>query len=303
MKTFRLLFVALTSLLLAPHGHAEAWSTAVLSISEARLVHADGTTYVVPILQRSYSTSAAAFTRLGEEQFVDFGDDSSSWSASSCLGDCGNFPPEDTQVRPGGYANADSWGYMAIGSENPVFAQVRADVAATDTQPALAGASAANQFRFIAETSEPVTLVFDATPYVNQYLAAGTPQGSTVSAALALTVRLFNVTTQQEIFSSAPDLVNRTFELSAAPGGASFIFEPEPMPFAYAIGDLVMGNAYELTIAARGAANVLLTVPEPAGAGLYLAGLMVLGLAGLRRSRIMRKWKPADRFRRAGGSA
>lgn len=284
MHAFMRLAVLLATLILPVAAvYAEGRSTAVITITDARIRHLNGTPYLTPFSHDDYRTGGTIVTeRAGTDRRIESNDNNYTfWELSHCDGICNSgFPPVERQVFGSGYIRSISTGAMPLNSDAAGSSLVRTDAAATDvgTVPSRGNASAYNIFEFIAQTSEPLNLYFAATPYIEQYFAPGTAVGSVNTAQLRFRVTLLNKTTGLEIFSIEDPLLNGDFSLEADRSGASFIFDPGRGEFTYSFGELSAGDTYELTMMRQASASVLLAVPEPASSTLYFTGLLVITL-------------------------
>lgn len=270
MKAFKCLLSCALALLLPAAALAEGRATATLAFEDGWVLQG-GAPFLVPQPSFDWSYSyGAAVTRLRGELVVNFSDPSyGDWGASTCSGACANFPPDDTHVGPGGYVNASISGYMAMGGNDPAMSWARADAAATGHGANDAQASGTYQFDLQPQASGAFSLVFGVRPYLDLYLAPGSPAGSEAFASTGVHVEVFDVTAGQSLL-----VVDRVFShrLTKLAPDSAYIEDPGIVPFDIALGTLQAGNAYELRINESAYASVALAVPEPGTGGLLVVG-------------------------------
>ncbi|QBE61609.1 hypothetical protein [Pseudoduganella lutea] len=274
MKTIQLLLSCLLALLVPATALAEGRATARLEFSDGWLLQ-NGTPYMAPEPHDLWSQSSAiVVTRLREEQAFDFSTPSYGyWYARSCIGACANFPPDDTNVGPGGYAHGVTNGYMAMGGADPAVATTRADATATGPRINDASASGTYIIDLQPQVTSDFSVVFDVRPYLDLYIAPGSPAGSRAFAAVGVNVQFFDLTAGHSVLT-----VDRVFNhlLTAPEDDAGYIEDPGIVPFDIDLGLLHARSTYQLRIDQTTYAFVELAVPEPATGGLYIVGIAVL---------------------------
>ena len=281
------LLLLLAALLPMGHARAEVRATATFDIANARLLHADGLPFYLPAGIDWYSSNGSAHVSWGESSDLDASwQDYNAWNVGRCLGNCpSEFPPVDTHIPPGGYANARSFGAMQLGQVDPGASVMRADAAATDALGSNGSAGVSLAIRLQPDTNEALRFEFDATPYLNLYRAPATPAASQLWGSMALQVSLFNVTTGQELFNIADEALNHALTLPGGQQQDSLIYDPGTLSFGIGLDNLDPAYDYELRVVHGAYAGVALAVPEPAGGGLWLAGMVIVAAFVHRRRR------------------
>ena len=263
---------------------AEGRGSVELTIRNAFLLKADGTPYLLPLNFDRYPHSGYVLTQHGPERRLAFTDGYETWNEGYCDGACGNFPPEDNHVGRGGYVHTSTYGIMRLARPDPSFSYLRADAARDQLGDSNAAVSINNTFTFEADSAEALTFSFDATPYANLFLAMASPAGSTASAEMRVRMLIRDLSTGELIGQSGLDRFNQIFQMAEHASGATFkIHSPGTQRLTLQLNPLTPGHTYQLALEQHIATSLLLPVPEPQAAHLYLAGLASLVLLRPRR--------------------
>lgn len=301
---------AALSLSVAGIGTAQAssFASAILDINNFRLLHSSGAAYSSADFALLTGTNDAHATGALNGVFANGAQSFGILSGTTpnvphqCVGaPCpalaeNNFAPFPSPLPvPGtfGYADQNLTGSSITIGATPAgaHAQTRADasLATNGVSSGNSDVGTSTTFNFTLGSSDTMTIAFDATPYSQAFVSAGTGPTANANARISWSINIRNLTTGGlSIFEFAPSELNGLSAVSRTDGLAgTTTYNGALTTFALSSTTplLSAGNTYQITIQHNTLANALqqIEVPEPGTLAVFAAGLLGMSLAGRRR--------------------
>jgi len=303
MKTLkRILMAAALGLGMLATAQAATFASAVLEIQNLRLLHTpNGASFRVSDFATLDGTNdAQATAQLNLFSTSDFG------SASiialppnvdrQCAGPCFTGPDIFAHLpNPNanfGYADQNLTGSSIApnGGDAPgAFASTRAD-AGTLTSPNDASGNSnvgtSTTFRFSVAEPGSMTVQFDAIPYLQAFVSAGSVFNTNANAGLTWNISILDLTTGELRMSESPAALNQSRSRTNGATGTT-TYDPGLSSYQFTTDiALETDHEYQLTIRHDTSADALQQeVPEPGTLAVLAAGLMSMSLVNRRRSK------------------
>ncbi|MES2317113.1 MAG: EDSAP-1 family PEP-CTERM protein [Pseudomonadota bacterium] len=296
--------VASLCLAMVSNARADAFAQSILTISNFRLLHANGTAFTpanFDILDGVNSAHARAslngVSSVAPPQDISILSGLNPDVAHQFVGlpnpprPENNFTPFPTPPAvPGTFGYADQFltgSALAIGATPAgATAQTRAD-ASLQVPGQASGDSdvgTSTTFSFTLGTDETMTFAFDATPFTQVYTTAG--PATNAIARLSWSLNIVNQSTGEVVYVFQPGELNGTANASRTgtfPGLTTY--NPGMLSFSATSPLLNNFDVYQLTIQHNTLANALQAAAIPEPATLALFGLGLLGMSAFKRRR------------------
>ena len=287
------------------NASADAFAQSILTISNFRLLHTNGTAFSTTdfdalrgVNSAHASASLNQVTATALPQSVSILSGSNPDVAHQFVGlpnpprAENNFTPFPTPLPvPGTFGYADqnlSGSAISIGG-NPAgaTAQTRAD-ASIQTAGRASGDSdvgTSTSFNFSLAAADSITFAFNATPFTQAFTTAS---ATNAIARLSWSLSIYNQTTGQLVYVLQPRSLNGDSNVSRDGGEFAGLttYSPTLDPFFESSPVLNSTDNYVLTIQHNTLANALEenAVPEPATLAIF--GLGLLGMTAFKRRRL-----------------
>lgn len=313
-RLFATLTAAVLGLAVTGSAQADAFASAILEISNFRLLHGNGTAYASTDFRTITGTNDAHATaqlnsfvvpRSGSAPVLlpTLNLPSACAPANACPAVLATNPfdrlpspvPGSIPV-PGNFGYADQ-NLLGSAITTPtqaagVLAQTRADASATVGSIASADSDVGTSttFQFQLGASDTMTVAFNARPYTEAFVEPGSAIGSNASARLSWSINIVDLSTGDSVFFFAPDEINALSNVSrsgAFPGTTQFNDANQLFSFSATTDTFLdAGTVYQLTIQHNTLADAQqVGVPEPATLAIMATGLLGMAATVRRRRR------------------
>ena len=308
MTTFRKSLLASAAVLAigiagAP-AQASTFASAILDINNFRLLHSGGAAYSTADFTILQGTNDAHATASLNNLFANGASSLGILSGATpnvlhqCVGaPCpalanNNFTPfASPPPVPGtfGYADQDLTGASITINGNPAGAHARTRADASTAMNAIASGNSdvgtSTTFSFTLGAADTMTVSFDATPYTQAFVSAGSTPNANANARLSWSINIIDLGTGTSVFSYAPNELNALSALSRTDGTPGLLtYAPATAPFSAITPLLAAGTSYQITIQHNTLANALQQeLPEPDSIAVLAAGMLAMSMALRRR--------------------
>ncbi len=287
------------------NAHADAFASSILDINNFRLLHSSGTAFNATDFTLLTGTNDAHATGALNGVFANGAQSFGILSGTNpsvpqqCVGaPCpaigeNNFTPFSSPPPvPGTFGYADqhlTGSSITIGAALAgAHAQTRAD-ASLGMNGVASGNSdvgTSTTFNFTLGTGDTMTVAFDAKPYSQAYVSAGSGPTTNANARMSWSMHIVDLTTGADVFDFAPSAINALANVSRTdglPGITTYNAGLSVFSLSSTTAFLGTTDTYQITIAQNTLANTLQDVPEPAT--LAVVGFGLLGMALISRRR------------------
>ncbi len=287
-------------------ARADTFASAILDISNFRLLHGSGVAYAAGDFATLTGTNDAHATASLNGVFANGSDSLPILSGlqpdvpQQCVGaPCppigeNNFTRFVVPPVPGtfGYADQRLQGSVITIGATPAgaTAQTRAEAATTQNVQVASGNSdvgTSTTFAFTLGASDTMTISFDANPYSAAYVSPGSGPTANANARISWSINIVDLTTGTSIFTFSPDELNALTAVSRTDGADGLLeYNAAGQVFSFLATTplLTAGTTYQITIQHNTLANALQQeVPEPATLAIVAAGLLSMSLVSRRR--------------------
>ncbi len=310
MTNFRKSLLATAVLLAAGVASAPAqastFASAILDISNFRLLHSNGTAYSTGDFTILQGTNDAHATAALNGMFAN-GTSSipillgtpnvnHQCKGAPCPGlldnDFSHFASPPPVPGTFGYADQDLTGASITINGNAAGAHARTRADASTALNAIASGNSdvgtSTTFQFTLGAADTMTVSFDATAFTQAYVSPGSTPDANANARLSWSINIVDLTTQGTIFDYAPGDLNALSVRSrtdGSPGLLTYTFATAPgVPLTKVSPLLTAGTSYQITIQHNTLANALQQeLPEPDSLAVLAAGMLGMSLALRRR--------------------
>ena len=288
-------------------AHASAFASAILDINNFQLLHSNGTAFsssdfsVLTGTNDAHATAALNGVFANGAQSLGILSGSNPDVAHQCVGaPCpalaeNNFTPFPSPPPvPGtfGYADQNLTGSSISigGAPAGAHAQTRAD-ASLATNGVASGNSdvgTSTTFDFTLGAADTMTISFNATPYSQAYVSAGSTPTANANARISWSINITDLTTGgTSVFDFTPAVLNGLSAVSRTdglPGTTTYNAALTTFALSATTPMLSSTDTYQITIQHNTLANALQAeVPEPATLAVFAVGLLGMSLLSRRR--------------------
>ncbi|MES3020518.1 MAG: EDSAP-1 family PEP-CTERM protein [Pseudomonadota bacterium] len=286
-------------------AHADSFASSILIIDNFRLLHSDGTPFSTADFVNLTGTNDAHATASLNGVFAN---DAQSFGILSGVNpDVANVtvgapnparPPNNFTPFPNpppvpgtfGYADQNLTGSsIQIGmAPAGALAQTRADasLAVNGMASGNSDVGTSTTFQFTLAAGDSMTVSFDANPYTQAYVSAGSSPTTNANARLSWSIQIIDLSTGLPVFTYAPNALNAMSNVSRTDGFAgTTTYAPGTAAFLATTPILNATSTYQITIQHNTLANALQAqaVPEPATLAIFGIGLLGMSAFGRRR--------------------
>lgn len=286
------------------NARADAFASSILTISNFRLLHADGTAFTpadFDLLDGVNSAHARASlngaSSVAPPQDISILSGTNPDVAHQFVGlpnpprPENNFTPFPSPPPvPGtfGYADQNLTGSALTIGATPAgaTAQTRADASlqAPGSASGDSDVGTSTTFSFTLGSNQTMTFAFDATPFTQAYTTPG--PATNAIARLSWSLNIVDQTTGTTVFSFQPDALNGLANRSRTGTFAGLdTYNPGLLTFSAVSPLLNNFDVYQLTIQHNTLANALESAAVPEPATLAIFGLGLLGMSAFKRRR------------------
>lgn len=287
-------------------AHASAFASAILDINNFQLLHSTGTAFsatdfsVLTGTNDAHATGSLNGVFSNGAQSLGILSGSAPDVAHQCVGTCQPLPENNFTPFPSpppvpgtfGYADQNLTGSSISigGAPAGAHAQTRAD-ASLGTNGVAAGNSdvgTSTTFQFTLGAADTMTISFNATPYSQAYVSAGSTPTANANARISWSINIIDLTTGgTSVFDFTPAVLNGLSAVSRTdglPGTTTYNAALTTFALSATTPMLSASDTYQITIQHNTLANALQAeVPEPATLAVFAVGLLGMSLLSRRR--------------------
>lgn len=285
-------------------AHADSLAQSILTISNFRLLHSSGTAFNATDFGVLTGTNDAHATAQLNNVFANGAQSFGILTginpnvAHQTVGtpnpakgedDYTPFPPPGAVPGTFGYADQRLTGSsITIGSSLAgATAQTRADasLAMNGMASGNSDVGTSTTFNFVLGVGDTMTVAFDANPFTQAFVSAGSTPTTNANARLSWSISILDITTGATVFTFQPAALNALSNVSRTDGAAgTTTYAPGMSAFSATTGLLNNTDTYQITIQHNTLANALQAqVPEPGTLAIF--GLGLLGVTAVSRRR------------------